>query len=145
MNQQKWHFTVIQSKDLLQKITEVARENMKSGPEFMAQRAAAPDFSPFFHAPTVIVISGDSKARFVQLDCAVAAENIALAAEALNIGSCLMTSPELIFSSEKGQELMKQMGVPEGYKHVCTVTLGYTDGERPSPKPRNKEVISYLR
>ena len=98
-----------------------------------------------FHAPTVIVISADSKAGSVQLDCAVVAENIALAAESLNIGSCLMTSPELIFPSEKGQDLMKQIGVPENYRHVCTVTLGYIDGERPSPKPRNKEVISYLR
>ncbi len=145
MNQQKWHFTVIQNKDLLQKITEVARENMKSGPEFMAKRAASPDFSPFFHAPTVIVITADSEARFVQIDCAASAQNIALAAKSLGIGSCLMTSPELIFSSEKGQELLKELGVPEGYKHVCTVTLGYTDGENPSPKPRNKEVISYLR
>ncbi len=86
MNQQKWHFTVIQNKDRLQKITDAARENMESGPEFMAKRASALDFSPFFHAPTVIVISGDSKARFVQLDCALAAENIALAAESWYTG-----------------------------------------------------------
>lgn len=145
MNQQKWHFTVIQNKELLKEITEVAREMMKAGPEFMAKRAADPNFSPFFHAPTVIVITGDSQARFIQLDCALAAENIALAAESLNIGSCIMTSPELIFSTEKGQALLKKLGVPDGYKHVCTVTLGYIDGKRPEPKPRNKEVVNYLR
>jgi len=145
MNQQKWHFTVIQDKDFLQEITDVARERMKSGPEPMAKRAADPNFSPFFHAPTVIVISGDSNARFIQLDCALAAENIVLAAESLNIGSCVMTSPELIFSTEKGQALLKKMGVPDGYKHVCTVTLGYVEGDRPEPRPRNREVINYLR
>jgi len=35
-----------------------------------------------------------------------------------------MTSPELIFESEKGQELLEELGVPEGYAHVCTVALG---------------------
>lgn len=145
MNQQKWHFTVIQNKEMLQKITDLAREVMKSGPEFLARRAADPDYSPFFHVPTVIVISGDSKARFIQLDCALAAQNIMLAAESLNIGSCVMTSPEIFFSTEKGQALLREMSVPEGYKHVCTVVLGYPDGERPDPKSRNREVINYLR
>jgi hypothetical protein len=28
---------------------------------------------------------------------------------------------------------------------VCTVALGYMDGERPPAKPRKKEVISYIR
>lgn len=50
-------------------------------------------------------------------------------------------SPELIFKSEKGQELLKELGVPEGYTHVCTMTLGYMDGDRPPAKPRNKEVV----
>lgn len=145
MNLQKWHFTVIQNKDILQKITDVARESMKSGPERMAKRAASPDFSPFFHAPTVIVITGDSTSRFVKLDCSLAAQNIVLAAESLNIGSCIMTSPELIFKSEKGQKLLEELGVPEGYTHVCTVTLGYRDGDRPPAKPRKKDVVSYIR
>lgn len=145
MNQQKWHFTVIQNKDMLQRITDVAREVMKAGPERMAQRAASPDFSPFFHAPTVIVITGDSTGRFVRIDCSLAAQNIALAAESLNIGSCIMTSPELIFKSEKGKELLVELGVPEGYAHVCTVALGYRDGDRPPAKPRKNKVISYIR
>jgi len=145
MNQQKWHFAVIQGKDMLQKITDIAREVAKLGPEPIAKRAASPDFSPFFHAPTVIVITGDSTGRFVQIDCSLAAQNIALAAESLNIGSCIMTSPELIFRSDEGKELLKELGVPEGYGHVCTVALGYGDGDSPPAKPRNTEVFSYIK
>lgn len=145
MNQQKWHFTVIQNKQLLERITEVARENLlKSGSERMVHRASDPNFSPFFNAPTVVIVSADSQARFAQIDCALAAENIALAAESLGIGSCVMTSPELIFQSEKGRDLLKELEIPEGYGHVCTVTLGYSDGERPPVKPRNEDVIDYF-
>lgn len=145
MNQQKWHFAVIQSKDMLKKITDVAREVMKSGPEPVAKRAASPDFSPFFHAPTVIVITGDLTGRFVQIDCSLAAQNIVLSAESLNIGSCIMTSPDLVFKSENGKGLLKELGVPEGYNHVCTVALGYRDGDSPPAKPRNTEVFSYIK
>ncbi|HOB44057.1 MAG TPA: nitroreductase family protein [Bacillota bacterium] len=145
MNQQKWHFTVIQNQDVLKRITDLAKEVMKSGPEPMAKRAAEPDFSPFFHAPTVIVVTGDSAGRFVQIDCSLAAQNIVLAAESLDIGSCIMTSPEIIFKSQEGRELMKELGVPEGYAHVCTVALGYKDGDSPPAKPRRKDVIDYIR
>ena len=145
MNQQRWHFTVIQNKDVPEKLTDVARESMKSGPEPIAKRAASPDFSPFYHAPTVILITGDSTSRFARIDCSLAAQNIVLAAESLNIGSCIMTSPELIFKSKRGQELLKELGVPEGCTHVCTVTLGYRDGDRPPARPRNKEVVNYIR
>jgi len=145
MNQQRWHFTVIQNKDVLEKLTDVARKSMKPGPEPIAKRAASPDFSPFYHAPTVILITGDSTSQFTRIDCSLAAQNIVLAAESLNIGSCIMTSPELIFKSEKGRELLKELGVPEGYAHVCTVTLGYKDGASPPAKPRNKEVFTYVK
>jgi nitroreductase len=145
MNQRRWHFSVIPNKDVLDKSTDVARESTKSGPEPIAKRAALPNFSPFFHAPTVAVITGDSTSQFVRIDCSLVAQDIVLAAEALNIGSCIMTSPELISKLKKGRELLKELGVPEGCTHVCTVTLGYRDGDRPPARPRNKEVVNYIR
>ncbi len=56
-----------------------------------------------------------------------------------------MRLPELIFKSEKRQEVLTALGVPEGYAHVCTVTLGYRDGDSLPVNPRNKEVVSYVR
>ena len=144
-NQQKWHFTVIQNKDMLDKMENIAKENMlNSGIEFLAKRARAPDHRTFFNAPTVVLVSGDEKARFVEIDCAAAAQNILLAAESLDIGSHIMTSSELIFAPEKGNELKKELGVPDGYNHVCTIALGYKD-ESPTAKPRNRDVINYIR
>jgi hypothetical protein len=55
-----------------------------------------------------------------------------------------MTSTEFLFTSEKGKEHKKELGVPEGYEHVCVVALGYKD-ENPSPKLRRKDVINYIR
>ncbi|MEM3617820.1 MAG: nitroreductase family protein [Candidatus Bathyarchaeia archaeon] len=144
-NQQKWHFTVIQNKEVLKKMVDIIKENMlNSGIDFLAERARDPNFNPFWNAPTVILITADKKARFAEIDCALAAENILIAAESLGLGSLVMTSTEFLFISEKGKELKKELGVPEGYEHVCVVALGYKD-ENPSAKPRRKDVINFIR
>jgi nitroreductase len=144
-NQQKWHFTVIQNREVLNKMVNIMKENMmNSGIAFLAERAKEPNFNPFWNAPTVILITADKTARFAEIDCALAAENILIAAESLGLGSIIMTSTEFLFASEKGNELKKELGVPEGYEHVCVVALGYKD-ENPPPKPRRKDVINYIR
>ena len=96
--------------------------------------------SPFYHAPTVILITGD----FARIGCS-RSESIALTAELLNIGACMMAWPEVIFKSAKGRELLKDLGVPEGCAHVCTVTLGYRDDDSPPAKRGNTEVVNYIR
>ena len=146
MNQQKWHFSVIQNRDFIQRMINVTRENLlNSGVEFLAGRAKDPNFSPYFNAPTIIFITAEDKTRFTQIDASLAAQNILIAAEALGISSHIMTSTEFLFASEKGKALGKEMGIPEGYTHVCAITLGYCEGEKPPTRPRNKDVVTFLK
>jgi nitroreductase len=144
-NQQKWHFTVIQNKGMLDRMENIMKENMmNSGIEFLAKRARDPNHRTFYGAPTVVLVTGDAETRFVEIDCAAAAQNILLAAESLDIGSHVMASSEFLFASEKGNELKKEIGVPDGYRHICAIALGYKD-ETPTAKPRNKDVINYMK
>ena len=146
MNQQKWHFSVIQNKEMLDKMVSIIRENMcNSGVEFLAARAKEASFDPFYGAPTVIYVTADAKAKFAAIDGALAAENIALAAASLNVGTNIQASPGFLFASPAGEALKKEMGIPNGYAYVCNVTAGYPDGPVPEAKPRNSEVITYIK
>ena len=146
MNAQPWHFTVIQDKRVLDRMAQLMRENMlKSGNEFMMRRASDPSFRPFYNAPTLILITADAKDKFGQFDCAAAAQNIALAAESLGVGSCIMAMSAILFESEEGVELARSLGVPDGYVHVCTVALGYKDGPNPQVPPRKRDVVNYVK
>ena len=145
MNQQKWHFTVLQDKRIIERIGNIMRERMlKSGNERMVERARA-GFVPFHGAPTLIIITADPQARFIEIDCGAAAENMALAAEALGYGSCLMASPGSLLSGAEGEGLRKELGIPEGYVHVISVALGYKDCETPAPQPRKPDLVNYVR
>ncbi len=119
-------------------------EHAEFGIDFLAERAQDPNLSPFWNAPTVILITADKTVRFAEIDCALAAENILIAAESLGLGSLIMAFTEFLFVSEKGKKLKKELEVPQGYKHVCMVALGYKD-ENPSAKPRRKDAINYIR
>jgi nitroreductase len=145
MNMQQWHFSVIQNEAVLDNMVSIIKENiMSSCIQPLIQRASTPGYHTFHHAPTVVMISGDEKSKFIQIDCGAAAQNMALAAESLNIGSCVMTSPELLFNSDKGKALKKELGIPEGYKFVCALSLGYKQ-DQPVQPPRNKEVVTYIK
>ena len=144
MNQQKWHFTVIQDKSMLDRMVAIIKENIiKAGIAFLLEKANTPEYNTFYNSPTVILISADEKANYVDFDCGLAAQNITLAAESKNIGSCVIASSGFLFASEKGNGLKKVLGIPDGYKHICTIALGYK-GENPAAPPRNKDVINYV-
>jgi nitroreductase len=68
-----------------------------------------------------------------------------LAAASLNIGSHIQTIPGFLFASEMGNQLGKELGIPDGYRYVCNITLGYPDGPNPDPKPRRQDVITYIK
>ena len=146
MNQQKWHFTVVQSREMLVKMNNTIRENiLNSGVEFLTERAKNPDFNVFHGAPAVIIITADEQARFTEIDCGAAAENIALAAESLNISSCVIGMANALFESEKAGEIKKELGIPDGYKFIISVALGYKDIENPPVPPKNRDVINYIK
>ncbi len=146
MNQQKWHFTVIQNKTLLDRMVHSIRENiMNLKIPFLSERASEPGYHTFYNAPTVIVISGEDSANSIQIDIGLAAENIALAACSLDISSCVITSSGFLFAASEGEQWKQELGIPSGYSHICSLALGYKKGENPDAPPRNKEVVNYIK
>jgi nitroreductase len=144
-NRQKWHFTVIQNKSILNRIARMMKENMiKSGMNMPPTMAGATDFNLLYNPPTLILITGEEKGQFTYFDCGAATENMALAAESLNIGSCIIGLTAFAFDSESGKELYKELGVPEGYTHICSLSLGYKDVSPITP-PRNMNVVNYVK
>jgi nitroreductase len=132
---------------MINKMERIMKQELKkSGIDFLVSRASDPNFSLFGNAPTVILVTADKEAfsDFVIFDCAAATENILIAAESLNLGSHIMTMTEFLFKSKEKEALKKEVGIPDGYEHVCAIALGYKD-EFPAKKLRRKDVINYVR
>ena len=66
----------------------------------------------FYGAPTVITMFAPKNFLFSVDDCAVAAENMMLAADALGIGSCYIEQGWPAFDDPYGQEILRQWNIP---------------------------------
>ncbi len=145
-NSQPWHFSVVQKGELLRKINEGCREAyLNSGIQYMEERARTENFSIFYHAPALVVVSGDPKALTTQIDCAMAVQNIFLSAESLNIGSCWINGVITLVNSEKGGPFRQDLGIPDGYEVMGAAALGYKGGAQPAPQPRKEGTVTVIR
>lgn len=99
-NRQPWHFTVVQNQALARRIvSDISEGNIL----------------------IIISASGDGKTNGSDiLDCALATENIYLAAQALGLGSRIYTGPMDAINSRFKADL----GLPNGHSAVALVRIG---------------------
>ena len=93
--------------------------------------------------PTVITMFAPKDFLFSVDDCAVAAENMMLAADALGVGSCYIGQGWTAFADPYGQEILKQWGIRTDYYAVIQLLLGYPrEGDtHPQSKPRKNDRV----
>lgn len=89
---------------------------------------------PVYHnAPTFIFIFAKTKDG---MSGGLMAENIALCAKALGLGSCMVASLGALFEDEKGAEKWKGiLKVPQDWEFILGITLGFPN-EAPPMKER---------
>ena len=164
-NDQPWHFTVIQEKELIDYMNVETKKNMRNAPIDWLQNMGKNEKLHIYHdAPTVIVFSGRNDALAPLMDCCAAAQNMLLAANSLGIGSCWVGLAKFFFQNpENAAELIlapffqttikdmyipenaSKVNVPDGYDPYFAVTLGYPAvKDVPSPK-REGDFVDYIR
>jgi len=142
-NSQPWEVRVIRDKEAIDNLNkEVIADMIEKRPE-AKERFADEDASVFFHAPTLLVVAYDTTQYWGQSDCGMLVQNILLAAESMNIGSCAVGCCRDYINSPKAADFVKSLNLPENYLVYLTVTLGYKD-ENPDAKPRDDKKVAYM-
>ena len=142
-NRQPWHYTVAQDAALLQAIHDEAGRVFAGGDPKRAARFEEGTFQMFYHAPTVIFLFGEKDFGWTAVDCGIAVQNMALAAESLGIGSVILGMPKAAFQGERGDELRACLKCPEGSDFVIAIALGYATDDK-APHDLRPEKISYI-
>ncbi|MFA5467912.1 MAG: nitroreductase [Sphaerochaetaceae bacterium] len=144
LGRQSWHFSVVQDPLFIRTISlAVAGVLYDSGIPSLQERSQQKDFNPFHNAPTVVFASSDGS-TYSLADCANACQNMTIAATALGIGSCYIGSFVQAFKHASAEELLEKFALPEGYKPIFAVALGYAKKPLPEVKAREWKV-SYIR
>ena len=90
---------------------------------------------PFYGAPCVIVVLADPAFPTWIDDGSLVMGNLLNAAHAIGLGSCWINRAREYYDTAEGKELLKAWGVPETYRGIGNVILGYAE-EDPAPKDR---------
>ncbi len=143
---QAWHFTVVQNKELLDRLNLAAKEAAKQlGIEGLSEIANNESYNCFYGAPTLILVSGKEQYVPLEADCAAATQNLLLAAESIGLGSCWIYFVMFAFNSPQGDQLRKELKIPEGYKPYDSAVLGYKKDAVVNAPDRKPDLITYIR
>lgn len=137
-NRQPWHFSVVQNPDLIQQVHDEAAKNMTA--ENGSPRFKDPGFQIFYHAPTVVFLFADKEFYWSHVDCGIAVENMALAAEGLGVGSVILGLPLPAFKGDMADELRARLECPQGYDFVVALALGYATDNKEAHDQREENI-----
>ncbi|MGP8122282.1 MAG: nitroreductase family protein [Xanthobacteraceae bacterium] len=146
VNQQPWTFTVVRNQALLDQISHEAKIYMMAtmpadshSAQFQAH-LSDPNFQIFYHAPALIVISVAAPGAWAVEDCALAAENLMLAAFAARLGSCWIGFAQKFLGTEVGKSLL---GCPAEWLPVAPIIVGHPKSA-PPPVARKEPVVRWV-
>lgn len=145
-------FAVCQDTEINEKLGKIKRANsnphMATATNYVSreQPSIADDpklINAFYDAPTVITMFAPKNFLFSVDDCAVAAENMMLAADSYGVGSCYIGQGQTAFADPFGQEVLKRWKIRTDYYAVMQLLLGYPrEGDaHPTPKPRKNDRV----
>jgi nitroreductase len=143
VNQQPWVFTVVRNQAVLDRISSSAKSHMLASmpasphSEHFQSLLSDPNFQIFYHAPVLILISVPAQGPWVVEDCALAAENLMLAAYAAGLGTCWIGFAQSYLNTADGK---KVLGLPAAWTPVAPIIVGHPNGAAPSVPRKEPDV-----
>lgn len=133
---QSWQIRVVQNPEFLAQIDEGFNAQREKNGKQGETRA-------FYGAPCLIFIAYDQNYDLSQVDCGLLGQNIILAAQSLDLGTCCLGQVTRFMLSDDAQNLLARLELPETHKLLYAISLGYPD-ESPNAKPRDTNKIKFV-
>jgi nitroreductase len=146
MNDQPWRFSVVTDPALLERMSTAAKKHLLGclhvlpKPDHFRDLFSDPQLHLFHRAPALIVISADSDNPWVSEDCALAAENLMLAAAEMRLGSCWVGFAQAWLNAPGGREMLN---IPLNHRVVAPIVIGLPKATPPAV-PRRAPDIAWI-
>ena len=146
MNQQPWSFCVVRDQELLTQISNNAKAHLlHSTPaglvaHHLEDMLGNEAFHIFYHAPAMILISATGDGAWMHTDCALAAQNLMLAARAAGLGTCWIGFAQGWLETAEGKAAL---GLPPAHVPIAPLIVGHPKGTLQSSH-RNQPEVRWL-
>jgi nitroreductase len=151
-NSQSWLFTAVQSRELLQRLNDLVREGFQTwvpdddypGKHKAKSISEREGYSFFHRAPTLIIASNRPNYENAMADCALALENIFLAAQSMGLGSCYINQLHWLRNDPAIRDFLSELGIPKDHTICSAAAVGYI-AQKSGPKDRREGTVRIVR
>jgi len=151
-NSQSWLFTAIQKQEVLLHLNKLVREAFQKWvpddnypAKIAIKKVSQKESFNFYHqAPTLIIASNVPNYENAMADCALALENIFLAAQSLGLGSCYMNHLLWLRNDPSVRAYLFELGIPKEHTICSSAAIGFI-GTKSTAPIRKEDRIHIIR
>ena len=156
-NCQSNHFFVISNPEILKKLVELVqsafakmelREDLYKSLQNSIRLSQKGNYVFNYNAPALIVVASQKEYGNNMADVACAVENMMLAANELDLGSCYINQLKWLNEDPTLLEYLRSLGLKESERVYASVAIGYADTESGLPNrkesPRTGNLVEFL-
>lgn len=145
MNRQPWKFIVIENKELIKYVSDETKLAIQKMMPDMAKQFQTEADIICYDAPVLVLVCAQSDKRWGNislLDSVLAAQNMFLKAYEIGLGTCYMGFVQFLSSKP---DVLKKMGVPEGYEIMVPFILGHPKTKQGAGKRNKPNVLKWIK
>jgi len=147
-NGQPWEFIIVNDREMINRISDESKKNMlkiiAANPNHFAKKyekmLSSESFNNFYNAPVLIFILGDAKLKNLDVDCALAASYLMMAATDKDLGTCWVNFALAI----QNTEICKELGITDNHRIVAPIALGYPAVIPPVPRREEPKILKVI-
>ena len=154
-NNQSCHFIVVQKPEVLAKLAKMVENafaKMEITPETYSSLKMSIQLSKkggyvfHYNAPVLIIVANKQNYGNNMADCAVAVENMLIAANSLDLGSCWINQLNWLTEDENILPYLRELGLKDDERVYASLVVGYAKSDLPSrePLPRKGNEVTFV-
>lgn len=147
-NNQPCRFAVVSCRKTIKALSDESKVNLlrdnsenkiKLNPSYIGLLQDE-NFNVFYNAPCVIYIVGPKSVGSLDVDCALMASYIMFGAAARDLGTCWVA----LGANIRDPQLRAQLGIPEHYRIVAPIIMGYPKTIPPASERHAPEILRVI-
>ncbi len=140
VNRQPWIFRFVTRQPLLKALSDRAiRYFEETGDLDTLARIRSRHPSIFYGAPLLILI-GLPQADGSQLEAGIAVANLATAAQAMGLGSCIIGMTQAALTGDEKDAFEKELDWPSGFAFAISLAVGYPAMGKEAPQRQQEKA-----
>lgn len=156
-NNQTNHFIVVQNPEVLKKLAELAQnafakmevtEQTYSSLKSSIMQSKKGGYVFYYHAPVLIIVANQKDYGNNIADCSVAVENMMIAANSLDLGSCWINQIHWLTEEPSILKYLQELGLKENERVYSSMIIGYPKSADGKPVrnllPRKGNEVTFV-